>query len=114
MYEVYKGHFISGSSRKECRMPLNLHGPRLEQRITDNVMSLYSTERAIWDFNLQAVINRERVTWEHNLQALINIEREAADKKFQEMMRAITMLTVAVLMLTMAIVYVMSHVECRG
>ena len=95
-------------------MPIHLHGPRLEQRITDNVMSLHRTERAIWDLNLEAIINSERVTLEHNLQAVINREREAADKKFQEMMGAITMLTVVVLMLTMAIVYVMSHVECRG
>ena len=65
-------------------------GPPLDQRVIDGVMEKIRTER---------------VHWEGYLTEIMKNDREKADKKLQKMMNVIIMLTITVLVMTIALAF---------
>ena len=64
-------------------------GPTLDERVRDGVVEIMRTDR---------------VNWESYLQEILNKDREKADKKMQKMSNVIVLLTIAFLVMTLALV----------
>ena len=64
-------------------------GPPLDQRVIDGVMEKIRTDRVNWEVYLQEILNKDR---------------EKTDKKMQKMSNVIVLLTIAFLVMTLALV----------
>ena len=64
-------------------------GPTLDERVRDGVVEIMRTDRVNWEVKLQEILDKDR---------------EKADKKMQKMSNVIVLLTIAFLVMTLALV----------